>query len=137
MSAPQAWRTTFCCAIGLAEASRSIGATVTRITLITSLLAAAAARAAASPFGQTGLTQAREIGGLGQRPDLGIGVPRRFLDGDEAGIALAQLTGFGERRPGPVSVAFEGIGGGKVGVNKGQTRICVACLLEPHDRLVD
>ena len=49
----------------------------------------------------------------------------------------AQPTGFGEFGGGAFGLAFEGIGGGEVGVNVRKSRIGAARLFEPEDRLVD
>ncbi len=69
-----------------------------------------------------------------------FGTPQ-YPDGLQAGdaritIVAAQPAGFGEFGGGAFGLAFEGIGGGELGVNERMCRIGAARLFEPDDRLV-
>jgi hypothetical protein len=83
--------------------------------------------------------QALEISGLVQRADLRHS---EISDGLQAGdarptiVADHQPAGFGEFGGGAGGLAFEGIGGGELGVRLVMSRIGVAPLFEPDDRLV-
>ena len=63
----------------------------------------------------------------------------RDLQAGEAGIKIiaAQSPGFGEFRGGVLSLAFEAIGRGEIEVDDWLSRIGVAGLFEPDDRVVN
>src|ERR1700756_5157623 len=88
-------------------------------------------------LGYSGLAQPGEIGGFGQGADLGIVEPARFLDVSEARIGFAQPLCLGELRLRAFGMSFKRIGGGEIGVDKGQTRVLTARLFQRLDRLID